>query len=168
MEKTGIGIEWIECPISEEELKGNMNCQERMPPLTLSLIIRSNSAEHISGKSHATPLGSSMLLASGHDSQYIYLYSDAIVDPQNRHGLPLYQMFSIVAAHELGHILLRSSAHSSFGLMQARLKQKDFADASFGRLFFTPQQAEIIRAEVSVRRNLQALQTAQEVTPSRL
>jgi hypothetical protein len=61
----------------------------------------------------------------------------------------------VAAAHELGHILLGSSSHSPDGLMQARLKPKDLENASFGRLFFTSRQAATIRAEATIRNNLQ-------------
>jgi len=39
--------------------------------------------------------------------------------------------------------------------MQARLKPKDLENASFGRLFFTSRQAATIRAEATIRNNLQ-------------
>jgi hypothetical protein len=38
--------------------------------------------------------------------------------------------------------------------MQARLKGKDLADASFGLLGFTPREAALLRMEIAARRNL--------------
>lgn len=163
LDKTKISIQWIECPATEEEAKTNLNCQERMPLLTLGLILRSKFADHAGRKSGANPFGSAELFGGSHDSRYVTLYAETIADPFYRHGLPEYQMFSIVAAHELGHILLRTSAHSAVGLMQARLKQKDFAEASFGRLGFTPREAELIRAEIANRKNLEESQPTTQV-----
>jgi hypothetical protein len=53
-------------------------------------------------------------------------------------------------AHELGH-LLGLESHSQTGIMRADWNRSDLQDAVFGRLLFTRQQAEIIRAEVSRR-----------------
>jgi hypothetical protein len=163
LQKAGVEIKWKECPVTVEEAKTNMNCQERMPLLTLGLILRSKYADHPGGKNGANPFGSAELFAGSHDSRYVTLYAETISDPFYRHGLPEYQMLSIVAAHEFGHILLHSSTHSSVGLMQARLKQKDFAEASFGRLGFTPREAELIRAEIAARKNLEESQPAVQV-----
>ncbi len=167
LQRAGVRIEWVDCPSTEEEAKTNSNCQERMSPLTLGLILRSKYADQTNRNKGANPYGSAELLASGHDSHYIYLYSEIISDPFFRHGLPEYQLLSLVAAHELGHILLRTSVHSNTGIMQARLKKADWDNASWGRLLFTSEQAEIIRTEIATRQNLQmrsatAIQTAGE------
>jgi hypothetical protein len=51
-----------------------------------------------------------------------------------------------VISHELGHLLLRQTAHSASGLMQAEM---DVTGAEQGRLLFTPEQADAIRANLS-------------------
>jgi hypothetical protein len=52
-------------------------------------------------------------------------------------------MLGHVIAHEIGHLLLRTRAHSPSGIMQARL---NFQLAARGGLFFTADQARLIRA----------------------
>jgi hypothetical protein len=46
-----------------------------------------------------------------------------------------------VIAHELGHLLLGSNAHSSSGIMAAELDREKIKAAGMGRLGFSPEQA---------------------------
>jgi len=52
-----------------------------------------------------------------------------------------------VIAHELGH-LLGLETHSPTGIMRANWGSADWQETIYGYLSFTPQQADIIRAEV--------------------
>ena len=54
-------------------------------------------------------------------------------------------------AHEIGHILLGSKAHSRSGVMSSRLQKAEVRMAGRGELRFTAQQAERIRRELSRR-----------------
>jgi hypothetical protein len=55
-------------------------------------------------------------------------------------------------AHEIGHVLLGSGAHSRGGVMSARMTIQEILAAGRGELRFSSQQASLIRAE-AVRRN---------------
>lgn len=54
-------------------------------------------------------------------------------------------------AHELGHLLLQSEAHSVIGIMRARWPEKALRDDDRGYLRFTPGEAESMRSEVRRR-----------------
>jgi hypothetical protein len=58
------------------------------------------------------------------------------------------QILGHVIAHELGHLLLNLNGHSTHGIMRAEIDFTDRHDS----LLFTPQQAEVLRADVR-RRN---------------
>jgi DNA-directed RNA polymerase subunit E'/Rpb7 len=58
-------------------------------------------------------------------------------------------------AHEIGHILLNLPSHSAVGLMRGPWDLKDLQDVAYGALLFTPQQAAVVRAEVSRRNSKQ-------------
>jgi hypothetical protein len=52
-------------------------------------------------------------------------------------------------AHEIGHVMLASDAHSAYGIMRAQWGKSEFDLAAMGRLGFSPQQGAEIRAYAS-------------------
>lgn len=54
-------------------------------------------------------------------------------------------------AHEIGHLLLGSGAHSSIGIMRGRWDRVQLQRALMGRLLFTPDQSMRIRAAMEAR-----------------
>ena len=58
------------------------------------------------------------------------------------------QLLGHAIAHEIGHLLLNSSAHSPAGIMRARWNTKDLLRAARGDLLFNALQAESMRGEV--------------------
>jgi hypothetical protein len=66
-------------------------------------------------------------------------------------------LLGLVMAHEIGHLLLRSKAHSAEGIMQARLAT-DLRDRTRTLLVFTRQQANSARYEVRRRMAVQSAQ----------
>ncbi len=54
-------------------------------------------------------------------------------------------------AHEVGHALLSSSAHSRTGLMQRALSRFEFGLASHGQLLLKPNEIEAIRKRLAAR-----------------
>lgn len=61
------------------------------------------------------------------------------------------QLLGHVIAHEVGHLLLNQEGHSPRGIMRGEWSFGDFWDMTFGVLMFTPQQAQVLRAEVARR-----------------
>lgn len=59
------------------------------------------------------------------------------------------QILGYAIAHEIGHVLLNLAAHTKRGIMQAIWDRDALADIATGRLNFSPEQAERIRAEVA-------------------
>jgi hypothetical protein len=51
-------------------------------------------------------------------------------------------------AHEIGHLLLNMEGHSESGIMRRRWTHLDREGIASGGLSFTPEQAEVIQAEV--------------------
>jgi hypothetical protein len=61
------------------------------------------------------------------------------------------RMLGHVMAHEIGHLLLGSTEHSSAGIMKAIWDRTDFQYDPAGRMEFTPEQRRVIRERASVR-----------------
>ena len=63
-------------------------------------------------------------------------------------------------------MLLNQQPHSSAGIIRGDWNLKDFEDAVYGYLLFTPQQAEVMQAEVGRRIGQQkALEAAELASP---
>ena len=64
-----------------------------------------------------------------------------------------------VMAHEIGHLLLRTSGHSPLGIMRALLTPEDLLRP----LRFTPTQSLVIRADVARRNRMQQVDAPPEI-----
>jgi hypothetical protein len=96
------------------------------------------------------------------DRQYVYVFYNSVEALAQRQIRTLStsrrpthastaQILGHVIAHEIGHALLNIKSHSATGIMRGDWNPKDLQDAAYGYLLFTPQQAEIIRADVGSR-----------------
>jgi len=65
-------------------------------------------------------------------------------------------LLGLAMAHELGHLLLRSAAHSVAGIMRARWTEKGLRDDDRGYLRFTASEAESMRTEVRRRMRVES------------
>jgi hypothetical protein len=63
-------------------------------------------------------------------------------------------LLGAMLAHELGHVLLRSSDHSANGVMVVRLAAHEIQAAARGELRFSRAEAQRIRAEILRRATL--------------
>ncbi len=63
-------------------------------------------------------------------------------------GLPADLLLAYTMAHEIGHVLLRSSAHAPAGIMQAKWNADNWRLASFDMVSFLPEQAKRMRKEL--------------------
>jgi hypothetical protein len=96
------------------------------------------------------------------DAQIAYVFDDK-VEALFQTGLSAYrtghidrrvsesQILGIAIAHELGHLLLDLQGHSAEGIMRGEWGLRDLRNATFGMLLFTPQQAEVLRANARSR-----------------
>jgi len=58
-------------------------------------------------------------------------------------------------AHEIGHLLLGSTAHDPTGIMHTDWTREDLHQMSWQYLFFSAEQAEVLRADALRRITLQ-------------
>jgi hypothetical protein len=67
------------------------------------------------------------------------------------------EILGLAAAHEIGHLLAQH--HSDRGIMRPRWRREDFGVSPQGVFKFTPEQAQKIRAQVSLRNSMQQADT---------
>jgi hypothetical protein len=58
------------------------------------------------------------------------------------------QLLGTVAAHELGHLLLGSHAHSAWGIMEPVWKTEGLRQIGMGTLLFLPEQSALMKARI--------------------
>jgi hypothetical protein len=90
-------------------------------------------------------------------------YGDIFYDTAQRlsetNHLNLPNVLGHVIAHELGHLLLGTNAHSQVGIMRPRWSRDELNGLAMGRLRFTSQQAQ------SMRDKLQNLTESERFSP---
>jgi len=75
-----------------------------------------------------------------------YVFYHRIEQVSNAFNVDSALILAHAIAHEIGHLLLPTSGHTSTGLMRASWDRHDLQDATQGALGFSPQQADLIRA----------------------
>ncbi len=78
-------------------------------------------------------------------------------------GVPT--VLGVAMAHEIGHILFNSTAHSSSGIMIASFGYGQITKARQGGLLFTAEQAAYVRSQVALRSSSGTRRAAAEEAP---
>ncbi|MGA8593472.1 MAG: hypothetical protein WB676_01900 [Bryobacteraceae bacterium] len=81
-------------------------------------------------------------LPFAHTGAHVLIFYDRVETLAHTMNESTYIIFGHAMAHEIGHVLLRSSEHTSGGLMQARWTPETWRLASSGLLAFTREEAE--------------------------
>jgi hypothetical protein len=126
----GISIIWDECPCSQV-LSPNSVMLRIIPRLF-------GSARTISRQEN---LGYAVVGAEG--GVLATVFYDR-VEAMTNGGNPS-RVLGYAMAHEIGHLLLGQSSHSSEGLMRANWSRKDLKPVHCDQMHFTPEQAEHMR-----------------------
>jgi hypothetical protein len=62
--------------------------------------------------------------------------------------LNLGELLGHVVAHELGHLLLGSNAHSSLGIMRPHWSAEELQSLRMGKLLFTREQSQLMKEKI--------------------
>jgi hypothetical protein len=81
-----------------------------------------------------------------------YLFFDQVFGFASVMRLDEALVLGTVAAHEVGHVLLRRTGHSADGLMNASWKTDDWQRAASGLLLFSPAEREQVRRRITACR----------------
>src|SRR5262245_10498679 len=147
-EKAGLGVVWLNCPMSRSLLVEPNPCHQA--PEARDVILRILSAP-TGGDSRNDVFGFAVhpLLAS--------IYYDRVLHRAIRGDTPFDLVLGAVIAHEIGHLLIGSNGHSDLGVMQAHWARSQIRQAETGNLLFTPEQAQLIQGEAQARTELRKL-----------
>jgi hypothetical protein len=139
--KAGVTISWIVCKSSTMEV--DLRCQD--PPSAVHLNLRI--VPHAS-KSSDGIFGVAFLSAEGTGAYSNVSYDSVEVLDRDWH-VGLARVLGHVMAHEIGHLLLGSNAHSRQGIMCPDWHGGELQLASTGSLLFSEEQARFMRKRLA-------------------
>jgi hypothetical protein len=127
-----IQVQWINCQKKGE----SENCHHA--PLADEFML--HIVHH--GKTKTDLVFGEAFLGEDGSGKYADIFFDRIRDASNPPELDTAQLLGAVAAHEVGHLLLGSRAHSSAGIMQPVWEKECLRRVWMGSLLFTRKQAQ--------------------------
>lgn len=136
----GIDIAWVNCS------RGAAVAQEvcRSTPGDDTLVLQIVST----GKTSSDLVFGAAFLAQDGTGKYSDIFYDRLEHAQIEFGRPLLRLLGAVAAHELGHLLLGSHAHSYTGIMMPVWREEVLRHMEMGSLLFTRDQAFQMKARI--------------------
>ncbi len=154
--EAGVEVRWIDPKVTSENKQENPTDQRSFDLSEMQL--------RILPPAMADPLGlprNVMGLApgAGPDRLRVYVFYNRVQELAQRqvnahcHGTiarpaTVQQILGAMIAHELGHVLLNLPSHTKTGIMRGNWDLGDLHDAAYEDLLFTPQQGEVMRAEL--------------------
>jgi hypothetical protein len=162
LRQAGIQVMWLNC-VAGQAVWGNQNpCQKTPGPTEFWLHILMKRPRNLD----ADALGFSELpnppeVGNG----YAGVLYPAAEDLAKQSQASVSQVLGAAVAHEIGHLLLGTTAHSRGGVMCAHWRGEQLTLASIGELFFTPQQAAHLREEIASRIVGKAISSAGALAP---
>lgn len=139
--KAGVDLKWIDCDASDA-------CRGEPDATEFWLHLLNKPSAMLSGD----VLGFALLTHAPHNeggyAAVSWLATRQVADSMEVDAGPV---LGAAMAHELGHLLLGSHAHSHDGVMAAHLRTPQLAQAARGELRFSDAQVEAIRNEIRRR-----------------
>ncbi len=135
LRQAGVETVWVECKSSVSDR--DPRCQ--IPPGPGYFVVR------IVPKAHkaADSIFGVAYLANG-SGAYSDVFYDSVEKLHQECGASTERVLGHVIAHELGHLLLGSNAHTESGIMRPHWYAEQLHALERGALFFTPEQARKI------------------------
>lgn len=134
--QAGVDLKWAECP-----------CETRADPTTLSVRIIPKLFGSTRSKFRNDHLG--FAAANEEGGELATVFYDRI-ESLGRGG-DLSNLLGLATAHELGHLLLGSKAHTDGGIMRPHWTRRELRQGQENPFLFSSEQAGRIRTKVSTR-----------------
>jgi hypothetical protein len=146
---SGIEIDWISCEPGPKEDSAVCPNPEGLVGRTVvfvRLVDAPVQPKHERNQFQRTLLGR----ANHHSSSVAIFYNTACAIEQNAPRVVTRgQILGHGVAHEMGHLLLGSDAHSLVGIMKENYDRDDLSAMGGGRLLFTAAESRSLRVRVS-------------------
>jgi hypothetical protein len=136
----GINLAWVDCAVAGKPVN-KPECAVPLGPTRLMLRL-------VPGVNKTMPGVAGLAFVKDGAGVLACLYPERTSELARDSGWDFGDLLGHSAAHELGHLVLRSEAHSEGGLMRARWEAPDLRRLSHAGLVFLPGQLRVVLAEV--------------------
>jgi hypothetical protein len=140
--QAGVNLEWLSCGLPSASDAQRAICTDSVFPTHLHLRLIGHPVHW-----HGDALGVSYLAEDGVGFQ-ADVFCDRVTELQSESQVDPTILLGVVAAHELGHLLLGTSSHSPTGLMRGNWHRDDLFRAVKGSLLFSDDQSDHMRAKL--------------------
>src|SRR5262245_8365221 len=131
--ETGVDLQWTDSPLDSSQPDRDAS-SNRPNIFTVRMLTRK--------KRHPVAVGEGMVLGravgTSDSGGIVSLFYDQVVRVARTHGQWPGDILGLAIAHEIGHLLLPSPAHSPIGIMRASWDGDDIRHGVVGALRFTP------------------------------
>jgi hypothetical protein len=138
-----VRIAWIDCSSRQALGTSDPACENPRGPSHLVLRI-----VPWSFKSSDSVFGVAFLSLDG-EGTYGNVFYDSVEKLHAEWHSGIASVLGHVMAHEIGHLLLGTNAHSRVGIMCSNWHGKELRNISMGTLLFTPPQVEVFKVRLS-------------------
>lgn len=150
LRKAGIETAWLDCALSKEEAARKPACEAPFGPTDLVLKIVPE-AEVARLNFRPITFGVALLSEEGGEGTTAYLFYDRVEALAAAGVCPAHVVLGHTFAHEIGHLLLRTTRHAHAGILRANWKEEELRLAARGMLSFSSDEAARLRAELLAR-----------------
>jgi len=143
-QKAGVEVVWSDYPLSETHVERNALCGPPFGATDFRLrLLPSTRPEELGLR--ASSMGLALPCAEGKGGCIVNVFCHRAEELGKQGDLGMSKMLGHAIAHEIGHELLGSNAHSPIGLMRGNWGPKDLQRAAKGDMLFTHDQARLVR-----------------------
>jgi len=150
LHQTGLEVDWVDCPLTADELESYPACREPLGAADFAVkILNAKEAKQLSKRRGV--LGRALECPSVQIGCSAYLFYKDVPELAKRAGVSEAQLLGHALAHEIGHLLLGPNSHSASGVMRSNWQQQEMQRLSQSFLIFTEEQSRLMQDEVSAR-----------------
>jgi hypothetical protein len=135
--EAGVGVLWLNCPLSLSEAKESPICAEPCPWGRFVVRIVSD----VPAGFGETSLGFAFSDTGIYASVFYKRVDELAKEGTATHS----QILGNAMTHEIGHLLLDLRGHATFGIMRGKWNVQDLRSASMGALLFSSRESALIR-----------------------
>ena len=146
----GIEVHWLDCGFSGPSPQDPPECWQALGPTDFVLALIEK-IQTVAPRLPERTLGFALVPPDGQQGFYAYVSYDHAREVSRQNGAAVEKILGLGAAHELGHLLLGESAHSTIGIMKVAFCDRDLRSALNWNLLFTPRQSKYMRANLARR-----------------